>query len=208
MKEIMDPKAPGYELVRKAQEGDRKAFAALLEHHRERLERTVQRELGQHLGREAALEDVLQETGLRALNSIKAFRYFNDESFPRWLLGIANHVVLELAAREERSRKLYLKPNVASGEVSPSRLVRREERFDRLVEALNALNEDHRKVIVLARIEGLRIQEIAKRMDRSENAVLLLLSRALKKLKDAFGDTESLHLPWRSLEERGLNDAR
>jgi RNA polymerase sigma-70 factor (ECF subfamily) len=207
MKAIMDPKTPGCELVRKAQDGDREAFAVLLAHYRERLERAVRRGMGLHLGREAGLEDVLQETALRAVNSIKTFRYYNDESFPRWLVGIANHVVLELAAREERSRKLCLKPDLASGEVSPSRLVRREERFDRLVEALNALADDHRKVILLARIEGLRIQEIAQRMDRSENAVLLLLSRALKKLKESFGDTESLHLPWRSLKERGLNDA-
>ena len=53
----------------------------------------------------------------------------------------------------------------------------------------------------LARIEGLRIAEIAERMGRSRNAVAHLLSRALAKLKDTFGDTESFHLPACSLDE-------
>ena len=90
--------------------------------------------------------------------------------------------------------------------MSPSRIARRGERFDRLAEALNRLSADHREVILLSRIEGLRMKEVAKRMNRSENAVLLLLSRGLKKLKESFGETESLHLPWRGLKGGESND--
>ena len=40
--------------------------------------------------------------------------------------------------------------------------------------------------------------EVAARMNRSENAVRLLLARAAMKLRESFGDTESLHLPDRT----------
>ena len=80
--------------------------------------------------------------------------------------------------------------------------MRRSERFDRLEEALKTLSPDHRQVITMARVDGLKIKEIAERMNRSPNAVMQLLWRALEKLKASFGETESLHLPDRNL----LND--
>ncbi len=61
-------------------------------------------------------------------------------------------------------------------------------------------------MIRLARFEKLRIDEIARRMNRSSNAVRKLLARALPELKQGFGDTESLHLPGRHLDLKGLSD--
>ncbi len=91
-------------------------------------------------------------------------------------------------------------------ETSPSKNVRRNERFDRLENALNNLSDDHRKVIVLARIERLGINDVARRMNRSANAVKKLLARALLELRQSFGDTESLHLPDRFLETREVEN--
>ena len=51
----------------------------------------------------------------------------------------------------------------------------------------------------MARVEGLKVKEIAVRMNRSEDAVHKLLARALLRLKESFGDTESLNLPNRFL---------
>ena len=41
-------------------------------------------------------------------------------------------------------------------------------------------------------------------MNRTPNAVMKLLTRALKNLKDSFGDTESLHLPSERPHHEGL----
>ncbi len=83
---------------------------------------------------------------------------------------------------------------------SPSKHLRRNERFDRLEKALRGLSADHRQVLILARVEGLRVKEIARIMKRSPNAVKKLLGRAMIELKRSFGDTESLGLPNRRLE--------
>jgi len=84
--------------------------------------------------------------------------------------------------------------------------LRREERFAQLQRALDGLGPEDREVILLARIQGLPLKEIATRMGRSHAAVAQLLSRALRKLKRSFGDTESLHLPDRSLEKKRESD--
>ena len=83
----------------------------------------------------------------------------------------------------------------------------RAERFDRLKVALDTLKPDHREVILLARIRRLPIEDVAKRMGRSPDAVGHLLRRAIQKLKISFGDTDSFRLPDRSLlDEEEQND--
>ena len=90
----------------------------------------------------------------------------------------------------------------------PIQALRRDERFDRFQRAFDALDPDSRQVIFLARIQGLPIKEVARRLERSPNATSILLYRALVKLKGFFGDTESFRLPRRSLRQEGEGDAR
>ena len=77
--------------------------------------------------------------------------------------------------------------------------LRREERLQRLEAALRTLSPEHREVIVLSRIEGLSLAAVAERTGRSAVAVSALLLRALRKLRTAFGDTESFALPARGI---------
>ena len=78
---------------------------------------------------------------------------------------------------------------------SPSRTLRRGERLDRLQKALDELPLDYRRVLRGVLVEKLPLTEIARRMGRTPNAVSLLLLRANRKLRESFGDTQSLHLP-------------
>jgi RNA polymerase sigma-70 factor (ECF subfamily) len=171
-----------------------------------RLRSAVIRLTGEHLRNEADPDDVLQEVFSRAFQSLAGFEWKGEESFYRWLRGIAENRILRAADRKRRARVLQLRSDVAASStaaVSPSRALRREERFDRLQKALESLSPAHREVVLLARIEGLEVKEIARRLGKSVSAVQSLLFRALKELKRSFGDTRSLHLPARSLEEGG-----
>ena len=78
--------------------------------------------------------------------------------------------------------------------------------FERLQSAVEELTPDQKKAVIFARIDGLRIKEIARRMDRSPEAVKQLLTRALKQLRSSFGDTESFHLPDKRLQAGGERD--
>ena len=63
--------------------------------------------------------------------------------------------------------------------LTPSQHAVGREAEERLEAAFDRLSEDHREVIVLARILRLPHAEIARRMGRSDVAVRSLLSRAL-----------------------------
>lgn len=169
--------------------------------YRPRLGAVIYLRIGAVVGHQVEVEDVLQETCLRALQSLGRFEWKgNDPLFP-WLRQIAEHVILEVASRQKRKGTIALDSAVAveDNATTPSRTIRREERFDRLQAALRSLSPDHRQVILLAKVEGLPIKDIAVRLQRSPDAITNLLARALASLKGSFGDTESLHLPDRTL---------
>ena len=81
--------------------------------------------------------------------------------------------------------------------------MRRNERFDRLEHSLEKLLPEHREVILLSRIEGLTMKEIAQKTGRPLSTVKYHLVCGLAELKKHFGDTESLHLPDRQLTAEG-----
>ncbi|MBI4603525.1 MAG: sigma-70 family RNA polymerase sigma factor [Planctomycetes bacterium] len=199
----MGPPGVTRAVIEKAQAGDRAAFDALVAAHRDRIERHVRESLGARLRGRCEVDDVLQETFLRAFQSLGRFEWRDEGSFLSWLKTIASHVVLEAASRDARDLSVPLERDVPDSCVEPEKELRRAERFDRLEAALEGLSPEHRQVIRLARLEKLPLKEVARRMDRTPNAVKQLLWRALQKLQAAFGDTESLHLPPRSLESSG-----
>jgi RNA polymerase sigma-70 factor (ECF subfamily) len=191
-------------LVDLAQQGDARAFTQLVESYRARLKALIQARIRARFLRNVDAQDVFQETCLSALESLSRFQWQGEESFLRWLGGIADHQIVDLArSQARRNLEKPLDAALTTDDVGPSKAAERNERFDRLQAALDSLSPDHRKVILLARLEKLPIGEIAQRMNRSPNAVSHLLLRAAQKMKQHMGETESLHLPDRLLNDRG-----
>ena len=159
--------------------------------------------MGDRLKAKVEPDDVVQETLSVAFESIEKFTWRGEESFYRWLGSIAEHLIWS-SSQKKAWGEIGLTRDVGARNTSPSKHIRREERFDRLEKALGDLSGDHRRVVILARIEGLKVKEIAARMNRSPDAVKKLLARALLNLKQSFGDTESLHLPDRRIGTNGI----
>ena len=193
-------------LVIRAQNGNRSAFDALVRLYRDRLISLIHSRLGKQLGRYVDAEDILQEALVKAFQSIERFQWRGDDSFLRWLSAIAEHRIQDAARRHGAIRPSQLEVDIAAPGVSPSKAERRNERFERFEAALKQLSPDYSQAILLARIEGLSIEEVARRMNRSPNAVSHILLRALRKLRESLGDTESLHLPDRRLAQEGEAD--
>jgi RNA polymerase sigma-70 factor (subfamily 1) len=207
-------------LVLAAKGGERQAFDELAREYLSLTATYVRKRLGFSLRRRVEADDLVQETFLRAYRSIGQFRGETAPEFWNWVCTIADHVIQD-QGRRLKARKGALAAEVsleqcrARGEAgswalesplqaaggSPSRVMRREERFERLKRVLRTLKPDHARVIFLARVQGLPIKEVARRMSRSQEATSMLLLRALLKLKAAFGATDSFHLPERSIED-------
>lgn len=191
------------DLVRRAQGGDADAFAELARLYRARLEALAASRMTASLRRTCPIEDVVQETWARALESIGGFQWTGEESFLRWLGAIARNVIARGARRSQRPTDLELVRDVPASGTSPSRRAQREERFGRLEKALRNLTPDQQEAIRLSRIEGLKIREIAARTGKTPDAIQQLIVRGLRRLRRDFGDTESLHLPHRALDLGG-----
>jgi RNA polymerase sigma-70 factor (ECF subfamily) len=202
MTALMLEKDATLELVKQAQAGDREAFDRLAEVYRAPLANAIASWSKLQLGPRVDAEELVADTFVRAHRTLARFEWQGDDAFLRWLCGIAKRALAE-AAQEARRRELLdsRRRDIAAPGPTPSSALRREERFDRLQAALDQLTPDQREVVLLCRIEGLTSVEAAARMDRSPEAVRTLLARALRALKERFGDTESLHLPHRGLRE-------
>jgi RNA polymerase sigma-70 factor (ECF subfamily) len=103
---------------------------------------------------------------------------------------------------------LRIDPEQKGDGAPPSRAMRRQERRERLQGSLRKLSPDHRMVLELSRTEGLSIREIADRMGRTESAVKNLLLRATRRLRESFGDTESLGLDSGSSRDTEVDDGQ
>jgi RNA polymerase sigma-70 factor (ECF subfamily) len=194
-------------LVERAQRGDRAAFDELAASCAKPLLARIQRRLGRSLRESFDPEDVLQETLFRAFCSIGKFCWQGEMSFESWLHGIAMKILLHAAREQGRRGMLRISQEPPASGPSPSRLHRREERFARLEGALARLSPEYRQVIRLARFKGLSITEIAEQMGRTPSSVRNLLFRAMQELRESFGDTESMGLPGRSIDEGSSDDA-
>jgi RNA polymerase sigma-70 factor (ECF subfamily) len=193
-------------LVDRAQEGDRSAFDELAERYRSRIVSLLRSRLGDHLRYRVDVEDLVQEVLLRAFSSFRQFQWSTDESLFRWLATIARNLVLEVARREKREMLLPSDQDIVAEEVSPPHALARKERFARLRDAIESLDPAHRDVILLARIQRLPISEVADRIGRTPRATTQLLLRALRRLRDRFGNTENFSLGDQSLLDQEAED--
>ncbi len=207
----MTQRIPVQRLVEGARQGDRGAFDELVKGFGSRLRASVDRWTRFRLGSRIDLDDVIQETFLRAYGSLDRFQFSEEdeaESFFRWLCGIAKRALGDLIRRAANREKPVSSVGGEARGPSQSQVLRRGERLDRLQSTLDKLPSDYRQVLTLSRLEGLSAQEIADRMGRTPNAVYHLIVRALKLLREEFGDTESLHLPDRPLRREGVDDGQ
>jgi RNA polymerase sigma-70 factor (ECF subfamily) len=185
--------------VRQAREGSREAFDALARSFEDRLRNFIRSSIKPGYRDRLDVEEVLQETFVRSFRSIGSFQGDDREDLRRWMSGVARKTILR-AEEDARRHAIFQLPDLPAGDPSPSKVLGREERFDRLQGALAALKEDHRRVIFLTRIEGLSLKEAADRMGRSPEAVRKLFWRALLDLRRALPETGSVGLPDRGLE--------
>ncbi len=208
MRTIMPDKTQAGDLVERARSGDLQAFAELFEPLRPRLLASIRTRLSPAIRQRVDPEDVLQDTYVRSLHSLSRFKWQGEDSFGRWLDAIASHVALDVVRHEGRRPALRIERDVQGDGAAPSRGLRRQERKERLMKALRTLSSEHQTVLELSRMEGHSIREIADRMGRTESAVKNLLLRATRKLRESFGDTQSLGLDGGSSGESEVDDGQ
>jgi RNA polymerase sigma-70 factor, ECF subfamily len=167
-------------LLARLRTGDDRAFEELVTAYQHRLFGVALRMLGSR----AEAEEIAQETFLRAHRALGEFR--GEARLGTWLYAIAARLCLNrLAAgarRHERSDETALLQRPAEGADAAAALERTELQAA-LQEAVAALPEERRIVVVLRDLEGLAYEEIAEVLGLPLNTVRTRLHRARTDLK-------------------------
>jgi RNA polymerase sigma-70 factor (ECF subfamily) len=189
------------ELVRRAAAGDETAVRGLLERHRERLARMVRTRMDPRVRGRIDPSDVVQET--LAAASQKMTRYLSEQPLPfyPWLRQIAWEKLCHLhdrhlrAAKRSVLREHFFHPDISDESAlelaerfigqssSPSAEALRHELRQRVRQALDALPEADREVLLLRYLEQLPSREIAIIMGVSEAAVNMRHMRSLQRMR-------------------------
>lgn len=188
-------------LADRLRRGEAEALAELLETQRTALLSHIERHMGTALRGKVEPQDVFQEVGIEALRRLKESDLSWRDPYG-WLCRLAEWRIVDAHRRyfgaQKRSGDLEVPLNAVDAATSrkalidllvvtmttPSQAFSREQRYLRLEEALASLPHEQREALRLRYFEGLPTKEIAQKLGKSDGAVRVMLSRALKRLPE------------------------
>jgi RNA polymerase sigma-70 factor (ECF subfamily) len=183
-------------LIRRLKERDEDAFREMMQTHQQQVFNLIFRMLN---NREEA-EDLAQEVFVTVFKSIDSFR--GDSKFSTWLYRItANHCknrykylsrrrfhaaqpLDELRERDATGRDGGPAVSLQAQISEPDQVLEGKRMEQAVQEAIAALDEEHRLLVVLRDIQGLSYNEIATITGLAEGTVKSRLHRARLALKD------------------------
>ena len=128
------------------------------------------------------VQDLAQETFLRAIHSVGRFDATKKAKLSTWLCTIATRVALD-HLRKEQTRKRLTPMLSAVDRRTPERLSKDQELRKAIQVAVEALPGDQRAAFVLAEFHGLSHREIGEAINAPEATVKTRLFRAREKLR-------------------------
>ncbi len=162
-------------LAVRCRQGDRGAFDEIVSRYQLRLFRFAYRLLSDR----SEAEDAVQETFVRVFKALPAYR--PDGYFSSWIYRIA----LNECRRRRRSNRLTLSldavPQTAQGP-DPQQTMMVTERNRQLREAIAAMPEHYRIVMMLFYFDEMSVDQISRTIDVSVSAVKVRLHRGRGRL--------------------------
>jgi RNA polymerase sigma-70 factor (ECF subfamily) len=163
--------------------GDPVAFRAFVV----RYERPVFALLSRMLGVGPNVEDLAQETFLRAFRAFPSFDLDDAARPSTWLLTIATRLALDAKKRRVLTLAAIEEAAATAGGSSPEAERARAELGRAIARAASELPDDQRAAFVLAEYHDLSIAEIARALDLPENTAKTRLFRAREKMRAKLG---------------------
>lgn len=181
-------------LVARAKAGDETAFAALVEENQNKVYALALRMVGSP--EDAA--DLAQEAFLSAWRGLPQFQ--GTAAFSTWLHRLTTNACIDFLRKEKRRRTMgtvfslddteegaaYEVPDL---EADPHRTLEKKEIQEHINEAMDALSEEHRRVLSLREISGLSYTQIADLLGLEEGTVKSRIARARLALRKKLLET-------------------
>src|SRR5438132_935547 len=165
-------------LIAAWQGGDEPAAAELVRRHA----RALARFLASAGAADADVDDLVQETFIRAFRGVGRFR--GQCRFRTWLLTIGGNVLKDAARRARRTKVVALPDELRATDGDPHERAVAGEAEGRLREGLGRLSRMQREVFLLRAQHGLEYEEIAAALGTSPGAARVHYHHAVKRLKE------------------------
>ena len=175
------------DLVANVAKGDTASFESLFERHRNRVAAIA----GRFFQHPPQVEEIVQETFIKAYFGLSNFTQIKVDSFAHWLARIAFNNCYDELRRQSRSQertlsdfdeaeRRKLRELVGGVGAKPETTAINRDLAHKLLRRLSA---DDRLVLVLLDVEGLSVAEIANLMDWSSPKVKVRAFRARADLR-------------------------
>ena len=193
------------QLLERIRGGDTQAFAEYLQQCQPRVLAYIERQLGTALRRRVEPDDLFQEISIDCVRSLPDIDLSQRDPFG-WMCQMVDRRIVDAhrryfgtqkrdAGREVRlggpggpTGQAGLINMLAASMTSPSRAFSRNQREFHLMQAVESLPEEQRQALHLRYVENLPTKEISQRLDKSDVAVRVMLTRSLRKLQQLLGD--------------------
>ena len=168
----------------RARRGDADASRAFVRRYERAVFALLSRMLGL-AGQKALVEDLAQETFLRAFRALPTFRKEGPARLSTWLLTIATRLALDaLRASRPPLEPLELARDVTGHSRADERAERRDAAMA-ITRAVEALPPEYRAAFLLREVHGLAYEDVARALDIEVGTVKSRLARARAALREA-----------------------
>ena len=182
---MKDSRFSDSQLVSLYQDGSEEAFEMLLFRHKSRIYTAIYLIVKDRY----VAEDLLQETFIKAINTIRSGRYNEEGKFSPWISRIAHNLAIDHFRRCKRYPEIVLEDgsrvfnSMDFSEESIESLQIAKENKERLRSMIKELPDEQKQVLIMRHFLQMSFQEIADRTGVSINTALGRMRYALINLR-------------------------
>jgi RNA polymerase sigma-70 factor (ECF subfamily) len=184
------------DLISLYKKGDESAFEELVKRHKNKIYTTILLIVKE----QEVAEDLLQETFIKAIRTIKSGRYNEEGKFLPWISRIAHNMAIDFFRRQKRYPTVVLEDgsnvfnNLEFAEDSFEALQIKSETHARLRELIQNLPDAQREVLMMRHYMQMSFQEIAETTGVSINTALGRMRYALINLRKQMDQSSKVYV--------------
>jgi len=175
--------------------GDEKAFEILVNRHKNRVFTSIMLIVKDT----DVAQDLLQDSFIKAIHTMKGGRYNEEGKFSSWISRIAHNLAIDYFRKEKRNPTIQLEDNIKAfnsltyAEDSAETLQIREETFARLKAMIDLLPENQKEELIMRHYADMSFQEIAEATGVSINTALGRMRYALINLRKKMSTSDKVY---------------
>jgi RNA polymerase sigma factor (sigma-70 family) len=180
------------ELISAYIQGDESAFAALVNRYKSKIYTTIYLVVKDSY----VAEDLMQDTFIKAIKTLKEGKYNEEGKFLPWILRIAHNLAIDYFRRAKRYPNVVFEDgssvfnSLSFADESVESVQITKESHEHLRSMIKKLPNQQREVLVMRHYEDLSFQEIAEATGVSINTALGRMRYALINLRKLMSKTK------------------